>query len=360
MSKEEKMKEKRKEVLLKSKGSSGEPIVTEEDYKLSLSIALSWYNAHETIKQKRDWVSCYLISANRQDQEKSIKKLSDYHFEQLGSVCRIIMVGGYISERDQTWVEKKLAYLNSISMNIVSQADAPKEIKASQREKYLDFCIEIDDMIDDFVEKKKTNFSMKSFIAKNNISTNEASKISKYYKPNLAEIEETIQEECEQLNEGYSHFSKSELKRHREVLLDICSSHLQLKAAKAPRVRKQKPASVLVKNVVILKEYPDLALTSVDTKGIIGSRELWLYNTVSRVLYTYVSLDSTGMSVKGRYLKNYDVDKSSCKKIRKPEEFFKNIVLAKKTMMESYTKLTTNAVGVNGKIYPAAILLKVF
>lgn len=362
-SKEERVKEKREQIMMKAKGSTGEPLVTEGRYSLELQLALNWHNVHTDAKTKRDWFRKYLLHTNSTHDGKSFSDLPDYHFGQIGVLSHIIMIGGYVSEKHKKWMSNKInelvTYKQSSSI-ITENQELPKTSAKPVREKYLDDCVELDTVIDEFVVNKSTNFNMKAFIAKNGINSSAAKKISSYYSNTLSELEEAIAGEDEQINEGYSCYSKAELKKFYGLVKDIVETSTQAKVARAPRAKKEKPVSVIVKDVQYIKEFPELSLVSVDVKLLHNSKEIWMYNTQSRRIFWYKADGNSSLMIKGKYIKNYSVKDSFSKTIRKPEEFFKNYVLGKAVMATTFKAINAVAGSVNGKIYPDNILLKVF
>jgi hypothetical protein len=129
------------------------------------------------------------------------------------------------------------------------------------------------------------------------------------------------------LKEGYSQYTRRGLKQFadfvRQIVVD-CNQHaVSTKAARKPRARKAKPASVIVKKLSYMKEYPELNLKSISAEKIIGATELWVYNTATRKLIVYYGADNGYLGVSGTSITNYDVEKSSVKTIRNPEQFFK-------------------------------------
>ena len=102
----------------------------------------------------------------------------------------------------------------------------------------------------------------------------------------------------------------------------------------------------------------DDGLTSIDPIKIIGSKEVWVYNTKYRRLFRYVAADSSGISVKGTTLLNYSTAESLAKTLRKPQEILGN--LTKSWLTSSLKKLKTKEIAVNGRVNKDCIILKAF
>jgi hypothetical protein len=187
---------------------------------------------------------------------------------------------------------------------------------------------EVDNAIDQYTTDG-TEFSMKNFLLTNQVSAVVAKKIGSFYEPLVKQLDEAVAGKCAQLKEGYGQYTKRGLRQFadfvRQIVVD-CNQHaVSAKAARKPRARKAKPASVIVKKLDYMKEYPALNLKSISAEKIIGATELWVYNTATRKLIVYYSADGGSLGVSGMSITNYDVEKSAVKTVRNPEQFFSNL-----------------------------------
>ena len=166
----------------------------------------------------------------------------------------------------------------------------------------------------------------------------------------------------EQLVEGYSHFTKRELKKFlafvEEIVAD-CSQMVQTaKANRAPRKRKAVPLSKQVAKMKYMKEFAELKLKSCKAEDIIGSTELWVYNTKYRKVQVYKAESS--LAVKGTTIIGFDIKESKSMTLRKPEEFFKGLSMGKRALNGAIKKLTTKPTTPNGRINEECVLLGAF
>ena len=88
-------------------------------------------------------------------------------------------------------------------------------------------------------------------------------------------------------------------------------------------------------------------MTSVKLPDIIGSLQLWVYNTKTRKLGVYHAEDAGGLSVKGSSLTNFSESKSVQKTLRKPETVLPDVVSGGKVMLRS---VLTNVKAVESKL----------
>jgi len=190
-----------------------------------------------------------------------------------------------------------------------------------------------------------------------------AKRIGELFVGTAKEIEDAIAEVDEQLVEGYSHFNKRELKKFSEFLQGIISDCNQMvQTAKANRApRKLKPVSPIkmTAKMKYLKEFSELNLKSVSPTGIIGSSEVWFYNTKYRRVGVYRAENGT-VSVKGTTIIGFDIKESKAFTLRKPEEFFKGLAMGKRALTNALKTLKTKPSQPNGRINEETIILGAF
>lgn len=348
----------------------GAPVVTEENYRMTLLQALAYYNANMENKERAKVVKDYLKKTNKSYHEVFVN-VPDYELLTLGSLLTIKNRGEYLSPEDETRIQTKLDYVyNKYSAkNTVSDAeDTPKTPVISVEQRVIEAARkqseEIDYAIDAFFKTKKSDFSAKTFLNANGISGAVAKRISEYYKSMLSELEQAIEGKDEQLVEGYSFLTKSELKRFRDMIagiIDDCiNASLASKANRAPRVKKPKPATKQVERLKYLVEYPELGLKSVHPTKIVGAQQLWVYNTKNKKLGVYYATGSSGFSVKGSALLGWDPETSSQNSLRKPADVIPKVLESgKSTLNKLLSSLTTVNTKMNGRINADTILVRV-
>jgi hypothetical protein len=109
-----------------------------------------------------------------------------------------------------------------------------------------------------------------------------------------------------------------------------------------------------------MKTNEPLKLVSVSPTDIIGSTELWVYNTKSRKLGKYVSAEYQTLSVKGTSIINFNENLSICKTLRKPEEKLKEFKAAGKVQLRKFLDdINATDTKMNGRLNEETILLKV-
>ena len=126
------------------------------------------------------------------------------------------------------------------------------------------------------------------------------------------------------------------LKKFLEFVDNIiadCNQMVQTaKANRAPRKRKEVSPTKQVAKFKYLKEFADLNLKSVNPTSIIGSTEVWYYNTKYKHIGVYKGENGNTLSVKGTTIIGFDIKESKRMTLRKPEEFFKGLSLGKRAL----------------------------
>jgi hypothetical protein len=358
-------KEWQEKALAKGKGD-GAPVVTQEEYRTSLMKALGYYNLNMDNSERAKVVLNYLKKTNKKYYDV-LSKAPDYEFLSLGSVITILNKGEYLSDKDQKGIQDKLDSLyECYSYAQPEEVDPrPKAPVISIEKRVIDAARtaseDIDYAIDKFIHSKVWDFNTKAHLLSNNVSGMVAKKIGDYYKLNVDEIDEALAGTDEQLTEGYSFLTKTELKKFRaavQSIVDDCAQHQV--TVKKPRMVKAKPPAVIVKKLKYMFKHDLLNLKSINPADIVGAKELWAYNIKYRKLVAYVADDSDSLSVKGTTIINYSIAKSWSWTLRSPEKFFKDLSIGKRNLNTAAKALTTKPTVPNGRINEETILLGAF
>ena len=212
-------------------------------------------------------------------------------------------------------------------------------------------------------------FDMKSFKVINLLKAQEtkgahARVIASFYQRNFDEIVEAMGGKDEQLNEGYSHYTKKQLKKIHDFykeILDACEMLQQEgKVNRKPRAKKSVPKDKLVAKMKYLKTNEQLKLVSINPTDIIGAKELWVFNIKTRKIGKYVSTAYTELSIKGTSIINFSENESVQKTLRKPEDQLKEFKAAGKVALRKFMEdIKAVDIKLNGRINEDTILLKV-
>jgi hypothetical protein len=357
------------------RGGAGEPIVTQDNYKVDLMLALNWYNANEESSRLTKYGIEYLKLNKQDDYIKYFNLASDHETNQMSILMRLNTRGQYLSDEHKAIIDTRLVNIKAkYTEKLAEKIEEKKVAEASGvaapsvldrvNEVARKHMAEIDFEIDKFVLNKSSEFSLKSYIAKNGLSAAVTKKITEFYKRLLKELNETVEGNDEQLNEGYEHFSKAQLKKFQSfvdsIVTDSATQVLVAKANRMPRKRKEKPAGIQVAKMQYLEEFTDLGLKSIHSTKIVGAQQLWVYNTKNKKLAVYYATSSNGFTVKGTSLQGWDPVNSAQNGLRKPAVTIKEVMDGAKTNLSKIIgKLTTITTKPNGRINSDTILLRV-
>jgi hypothetical protein len=134
----------------------------------------------------------------------------------------------------------------------------------------------------------------------------------------------------------------------------------EAKVNRKPRAKKVVPADKLVAKLKYMKTNEPLKLVSINPADIIGSKELWIYNSKSRKLGRYVADEYKELSIKGTTITGFNESTSIQKTLRKPEEKIKEFKAAGKVQLRKFLEdINATDARMNGRINEDTILLKV-
>lgn len=308
--------------------AGAEPKFTVELSMLDLIKTLTWYNQNKTSKDAEKYANDFFKKKFKLD-ASSVTKTKESTF---GFMCRIVSNGGLLNVKDQQWFDNEITVIKEQLKNkpkpavvAVNPLIPVVSIQERIRDKANDCISELEGQVDEIILSKfKTIGSPYGLMHTLTIKDAQTKYIIDWAKQKRNEFDEVLNSDDVDLKEGYSNFSKSEIKKmvgyFDQVILDcgkVSNSSIQNRKI---RKRKIKSPEELVAKIKICKEFDDLKLKSIAPRDIIGVMQLWVYNTKTRKLGVYHAEDAGGLSVKGSSLLNYNESKSIQKKLRKPEE----------------------------------------
>ena len=278
------------------------------------------------------------------------------------------------------WLRAEIVKVLEAGKNDISEDEA-KAIEAAKpavytpsiqervREASYKMTEELEDAIEGF-QKDPESFDPKAFKVLNLLKGKEvkaahARIIKSLYTRDLAELEELASgSKDEQLLEAYSHRTKKQIKNliafYQEIMSACDMLAQEAKVNRAPRAKKSVPAEKIVAKLKYKKTDEPLKLVSVNPADIIGSKELWVFNTKTRKLGKYVAAEFNDLGVKGTTITGFSENLSICKTLRKPDEKLKEFKAAGKVQLRKFLEdINATDTKMNGRINEETILLKV-
>jgi len=248
-----------------------------------------------------------------------------------------------------------------ITAPVVSIQDRVREATFAMTE-------EIEESLESF-SKNAEDFDPKTYKILNLLKGKQAKAahariIKDYYQRQYNEYVELQEGKCDQLKEAYSHLSKAQVKKivaFYQDILGACDMLMQeAKVNRKPRAKKAKPVEKIVEKVKYMKQDEKLKLVSISPADIVGSKELWIFNTKTRKLGKYVAGEFNDLGVKGTSITGFDEIKSVQKTLRKPEEQLKEFKASGKVALRKFLEdIKAVDIKLNGRINEDTILLKV-
>lgn len=258
----------------------------------------------------------------------------------------------YVPETDEA--VKNVAYVPNIQERLHETA-----VKMTE---------EIEDAIESFQADPEAfdpkAFKVSSLLRSKQVKAAHARLIKGFYEGNLSELTEASLGKDEQLKEAYRHLSKSQIKKIISFYQEVCSACDMLlqeaKVNKKPRAKRPTDKAKVVSKLKYQKTFEPLKLVSINPQDIIGSKELWIYNTKSRKLGKYIAAEYQELGVKGTSITGFDEAKSVQKTLRKPEDQIKEFKSAGKVQLRKFLEdIKAVDIKLNGRINEEVILLKV-
>lgn len=348
--------------------SGTEPKFSVELTSLDMIKTLSWYAQNKDTKDAQKYAVDFFKKKFKLDVTRVIKTRSST----FGFVCRIVSNGGLLCTKDQIWFDKECEKIreDAAKTQIVNtQASQTKtnviSIQDRIKEKADDCIAELEGLIDSIIVSKfKSSPSPIALMSSLNIKDAQVRYIVEWAKTKRSEFDEVLNTNDAELKEGYSNFSKPQLKKiiafADQVILDCQKISGQAIKNRKPRKRKVKTPEQLVSKLNYCKDFEELKLKSVNPKDIVGAMQLWTYNIKRRKLGVFHADDAGGLSVKSSTIINFSESKSIQKTLRKPEEILPKVESAGKvtlrTIMDTVKSAQSN---LTGRINNDIILLKV-
>ena len=364
----------------------GHETMSTGDFMRTFRNSMEWYRLETTGKDLKPKVIIWMQqNGYTKDQVAEFKATRDSRCNTtIGGIAANLLKGMPDVREDFNEGRSTVAWLKSAITRVVEEGrrdvededdDAPKataplvNIQERLREAAYKMTEEIEDAIEAF-QVDPDSFDPKAFKILNLLKGKDAKAaharvIRDFYAPTLAELEEVPTTSDEDLKDAYSHLSKNNLKKITAFYQDVVGSCTMLmqeaKVNKKPRAKKPTDKAKVVAKLKYMKSFEQLKLVSVNPIDIIGSQELWVYNTKTRKIGRYVAEDMGGaLSVKGTSIIGYKESDSVQKTIRKPEEKLAEFKSAGKVQLRKFLD-EINAVDtkLNGRINEDIILLKV-
>jgi len=255
--------------------------------------------------------------------------------------------------------------------------EKPKKVVNIQeimREKADEALGDIEALFDEFIDAKcpkdfSVNQKVVGALTTRNVLPQHMATAIKRYQRLLDEHLEVQEGKCDQLNEGYSHYNKMQIRYTIKFIEDVIAAmngYIGLKqAAKKPRAKKAVPVERVVAKLKHCKSFKDdalkLELVGLSPVKLHESTEAWVYDTAKRKMHHYVADDySKCLMVKGNTIIGFDKKESGIKSLRKPVEQIKALMGSKPAARKYFKEIKAVEAVPNGRFNADMVILKAF
>lgn len=364
-----------------SKPNFAHVIKSHKNYRASYNAALLYAHYEMSASDLKKELVKYLKACDAKHHLLDrVKDINENRFSTVGKYAYILNHGGELPDAvleklndaiEKTVVEEegRVLRIGKLKEEESAEKDTRPVVSIQDRikERAREVAGELEGMIDDFHVNRKSPIPLVEDIVAlfktNDLKAPHIRVIQQSFTKRHREVELALSSEDKDLVVGYSHFSKVELKKFKQLLGNIISACDMLqevaKVSRAPRVRKPVSVEKQLSKLKYKKEDPALGIVSVSISQIIGAKEVWVYNTKTRKLGHYKAADVDGIGVKGTSLVNFSTE-SAEKTLRKPAETLAEFKKASKVKLRTFLKdLTTLDTKLNGKINENQIILRI-
>jgi hypothetical protein len=352
----------------------GEP-TWDEDSQPSLVRAFNWYNYSFGRKDAKEFIIDYAKAVGRSKDEIAIlKSISESKVQvQVGWIARMLVVGYQPDEKTKTFFAKKYKELlieaKKAPVVEVDVEPTPAQpvvsIQQRIRDKASEEAGDIEGMIDDFITAGcKNPADMDNYFRSKKLSAVVMKRICEIFIPRSEHLAEVLAGQDKQLVEGYSNFSKVQLRKLKEFYDTIIASankaSVENKPVRKTKAKKEKPATVVASKVQYMPEFAELSLKSIAPVKIVGAMQAWVYNTKTKMLCVYNAENAKGLTFKGTTFQNFNKETSVGKRLRKPEVTIKELVEAGKVKLKKIlSDLNTKELQLTGRMNSDIIVVRV-
>jgi hypothetical protein len=313
-----------------------------------------------------------MASVSRSKEEISLVSSSDVSIPvQLGWVARMMCMGYQPSESFKSFFVREFKKVLDTAKKTKAKIKTEEHIAVITvniqeriREKALEEVGEIEGLVDDFIAGGcKSAPDMQSYLKSRQLSAIVQKRMCEVFIRRSKEFEEAMNTSDADIKEGYSNFSKVQLRKVKEfydAIVAETNRGAEKKPTRKARKVKEKPASVVAAKVQYMKDFAELNLKSVLPEKIIGANQVWLYNTKTKLLGMYNADNAKGLTIKGTTIQNFNAETSIGKRLRKPEVTVKQVLDGGKIVLKKLLDgLSTKPSELTGRINSDTIIVRV-
>jgi hypothetical protein len=348
---------------------------TAETRKSALIGGFSWYNYHYGKKDAKELLGEWLLWQGQTEQAKIFARAGE-HLSMLtaGWLARMHMKGLVLEPRElqhiTDTVEQHVRVVKSVKRVVT---EAVEEVRRPTiQDRLRDIMItaqgDLEGMYDDLIgagAKLTADYKPMAVLRGHNVAPVLTREIKDVWQMRLEELTAVASGKDSQLVEGYSQFTKTQIKtliKFVDLVLADCDSYVQVKKTeRAPRKKKPVSPERQAQRFPYLREFAELKLKSEPAAKLVNASEAWLYDTAKRKLIHVMADSHVGsFTVKGTSVIGFDAVQTTQKTLRKPAEQLKTVVgAAAAVARKAFKDIKTTEVKWSGRGNENMVILKV-
>lgn len=346
-----------------------------ENRNNKINWAFSWYNYYCNGKDARKFTVDWLSRNEKHSKlSQAFSKVSDRDFPTtLGWVCRMSLMGLVLTKEEEQWAISRIKTLieeNNVVATKDSETKKPERpnIQDYMRAKMLEAGGEIEYLFDQFIEsgcKLDTSQRAINILRERNIAAQMVGEVTSSWQKVKRELEDVIGGKDADLVEGYSRYSKINLRNMLKFVDQViadCGNYVQVKKVeRKPRKKKAVSPEKLTAKFRYQREDTDLKLKSQAVTDLVNAQEAWLYDTKKRKLIHVVADEmAKTFTVKGTSIIGFDTAASMQKTLRKPKEQLKSLMsVGAPAARKIFKEIRATETKFNGRSNENIILLRI-
>lgn len=343
-----------------------EPVFSSEPTSEQLGNAYYWFTYSCTQEDAKKFILEYLKENGRTKEHKVLSKVSELMFSMtVAAIARMLTMESKLSQKTLGFFEKKISeYVSRYDVETVEK-NIPSVF--SRVENQVDSIIsDIEEEVDKLYKDEKHKFDLYDFLNKREVKSKQASMIAEFYQKYLVEYQHAVNKTDPDITEAYARFPKEKLKSYVAFFKTLVEdankfSGVQKKTiVRKPRKAKQKSAEQIVSKLNYKPKDDNFKIASVNPEEVVGSQEVWVFNTKYRTLGVYKAKDLKGIAVKGSTLENFVEEEAFSKTVRKPDLILKEVLESTKPRLKKIMpNIKAKPAPLTGRINKETVILRV-
>lgn len=344
------------------------------DYRVSaLSRAFGWYNYHYARRDAKEMIVEHVLRKGNSADAKSLSAAAESDVNQtIGWLCRMSDCGLELTEQEAAQVKQHLeSLLTTVRATKHSSRTVPlvprANIQQHMRDKTQQCAAELEAQFDEFMAngcRDVNDVRPIDCIRSQMPPPQMIGVITDLWRGRLSEFKAVQAGKDKDLVEGYSNFSKVQLRHcvtYCEQVINDCGAYVQIKKVER-RPRRVKPVTPERRAVKFkhLVEHKELRLKGLSAASLVDKTEAWIYDSKKRKLIHVVADEHAKVfTVKNNSVIGFSTAETQQKTLRRPADTLRELVAAGKPAARRLFKdLTTTPTSWNARGTEHLIILK--